>query len=451
MSVRYLLLALTLLLLHACVVNDTSIEELDQPSEWTQSDNQFEIVDISYLEAWWERFNDPVLTQLVSIALENSPDRLIAAARIKQARGLQRTTRSFLYPQVDITGNAGKEDPILASEQNFYDARFDALFELDVFGENRNRVDASEYVVDIRKNEYNDISLTLIGDVARTYLRVREFQKQVNIAEKNLNIQEDTLNLVKNQFTAGEIAALDVERAENLVNTTRASIPEFERQAINAKLALSILLGLFPEELEGYINSDSSIPVSDIKAVLMSPSSVLIYRPDVQAAISRLNSRASITAAESASIFPSFDLGGFYGVVDTSSMNSTTVWSLFLSGAFSLLDFGRIEGRIDTAKAIELEAFENYRKTVLRALTEVETAMNDYAKINNRRVSLYYAYKNAERASKLSVQLFKEGEISFLDVLDAQRTVNEADSQLVTAQAAQSESLIRLFKSLGVY
>ena len=452
MRIRYLYLLLLLIFLQGCLATDPIIKDPEQPTKWTQdSASQFDIVDISYLESWWKKFNDPVLDNLISIALENSPDRLIAAARINQARGLQRTSRSFLYPQVDIVGNVGREDPILINEESFYDARFDATYELDVFGENKKRASAAELEVDARVYEYDDVSLTLIGDVARAYLRVREFQKQETIARKNLKIQEDTLAIVQNQFSAGEIPRLDVERSENLVNTTKASIPEFERFSINAKLQLSTLLGILPEELDTHIGFNSSIPGGDVKAVLLSPTSVLAYRPDVRTAISRLESSAEISAAESAALFPSFSIGAFYGIADTSSINSTTIWGILLSGAFSLLDFGRIEGRIDTAKANEVEAYEQYRRTILNALTEVETAINDYAKINNQRVSLFLAFKNADKASELSLQLFKEGEISFLDVLDAQRTANEADSEFVTAQAAQSESLIRLFKSLGVY
>jgi len=271
------------------------------------------------------------------------------------------------------------------------------------------------------------------------------------IASKNLHIQEETLTLIRNQFAVGEAPQLDVERAENLVNTTKASIPEFERLAVNARLQLTILTGVLPEHLQENITIENNIPGGDVKAVLLNPSEVLINRPDIRAAIARLQSSSAITAAESASIFPSFDVGGFYGIADSAVISSSSIWSIFLGGAFALLDFGRIEGRIDTAKALEVEAFQEYRKTILDAVTEVETALNDYSKINNRRVSLFNAYINADKALQLSMQLFKEGEISFLDVLDSQRTVNLADSELVTAQAAQSESLIRLFKSLGVY
>lgn len=447
---RYLILILVLVL-QGCFATNTVIEEPEQPSQWVEDvHTDIAEVEAEQLHDWWKNFNDPILNELVEIALSNNPDREIAMSRINQARGLQRTQRSVLFPQVDILGSTGREDTG-DDVDDFYDARFDASFELDVFGENRQRVRSSDLDINAAEEDYRNVTLTLIGDVARTYIRVREFQKQMIIASKNLNIQEETLTLIRNQFSVGEAPQLDVERAENLVNTTKASIPEFERLAVNARLQLTILTGVLPEHLQDNITIENNIPGGDVKAVLLNPSEVLINRPDIRAAIARLQSSSAITAAESASIFPSFDVGGFYGIADSANISSTSIWSIFLGGAFALLDFGRIEGRIDTAKALEVEAFQEYRKTILDAVTEVETALNDYSKINNRRVSLFNAYINADKALQLSMQLFKEGEISFLDVLDSQRTVNLADSELVTAQAAQSESLIRLFKSFGVY
>lgn len=150
------------------------------------------------------------------------------------------------------------------------------------------------------------------------------------------------------------------------------------------------------------INFDDNIPGGDIKPVLLSPSNVLIYRPDVRAAVSRMQSRSAISQAESASIFPSFNLGAFYGIADSAAINSASIWSIFIGGAFNLLDFGRIEGRIDAARAEEMQAFQEYRKRILNAVSEVEMAINDYSKISNRRVSLSNAYINAEKALQLS-------------------------------------------------
>jgi NodT family efflux transporter outer membrane factor (OMF) lipoprotein len=447
---RYYILLIAVFL-QGCLESNTIVEEPEQPSKWTRNLNEdIAEIDVSDLKSWWEKFNDPVLNDLITLALNNSPDRKIAESRINKVRGIQRTQRSYLFPQVDVLSKTGREDTGTKID-NYYDLRFDASYELDVFGENKKRVKSADLDIEAAEEDYKDISLTLIGDVARTYLRVREFQKQIVIAKNNLKLQEETLALIRNQFSVGEATQLDLDRAENLVNTTTASIPEFERRAINAQLQLTVLTGVLPEHLKDYITMQNNIPSGDIKAVLLSPTQVLMYRPDIRAAISRLKSSTAISEAESASIFPDFNLGAFYGVAESALISPATIWGVLLGGAFALLDFGRIEGKIDVAKADQMQALQEYRKRILNAVTEVETALNDYSKISNRRVSLDKAYINAEKAMQLSTQLFKEGEISFIDVLDSQRTVNQSDSELVTAQAAQSESLIRLYKSLGVY
>jgi outer membrane protein TolC len=130
---------------------------------------------------------------------------------------------------------------------------------------------------------------------------------------------------------------------------------------------------------------------------------------------------------------------------------STGIWNVALGSAVSLLNFGRIEGQINAAQAREKQAFEQYRKTVLNAVSEIETALVDYTYINQQYISLESAYEAAKKSLDLSQLLYKEGEISFLDVLDAQRSTNNSESAMISAKSAQVESVVRLFKSLGVY
>ena len=132
---RYSILILTLVL-QGCLATNTVIKEPEQPSQWVEDvHTDIPQVEAEQLHAWWKNFNDPILDELVEIALSNNPDREIAMSRINQARGLQRTQRSVLFPQVDVLGSTGREDTGNATD-DFYDARFDASFELDVFGEN---------------------------------------------------------------------------------------------------------------------------------------------------------------------------------------------------------------------------------------------------------------------------------------------------------------------------
>jgi NodT family efflux transporter outer membrane factor (OMF) lipoprotein len=446
------LLTTSVLILSACVTTGGTFSQPQNPDLWTayQADS-IENVHRDTLKQWWEKFEDPTLTMLVETTLAQSPDRAIAMARIQEARGLRRTTRSSLFPQIGGSASIGEQDTGSANG-DFYDAGFDASFEIDVFGVNRNAVNAADARVNALQAEYHDLSLTLIAEVARTYIEMRQGQKQVAIARKNLDIQQKTLELVKLQRDVGEAPELDVVRAETIVNTTRASISEFQRVADNARLRMTVLTGELPQSLLQKIDEgDESLNVKDIKPVLMAPSAVLASRPDILAASHSLMESTSLRESAFATLFPSFSVSGFYGISDTVTSGSTNIWSVALGMAVSLIDFGRIEGQIDAASARETIAFETYRKTVLEAIVEVETALNDYARINDRYVALDRAYRNANDAFRLSRALYREGETSFIDLLDAQRTLNDSESALITAEAAKIQAAIRVYKSLGVY
>jgi NodT family efflux transporter outer membrane factor (OMF) lipoprotein len=451
---RHFILIPLCLALSGCITTGLDFFEPKQPTQWSAPNSQgFQAANAEELKQWWHRFNDPVLDELVTIALEKSPDRLIAEAKILEARGLRQTSRSSLFPQIGLSGSSGRQDTGSnnPSVDSFYDAGFDASFELDVFGKNRKNLSAAQSRIFASEAQYDDVSLTLIADVTRNYIDYRTAQNQFRIADKNLKSQQETLVLVQDLNRLGSAPRLDVERARNLVNTTRASLPEFQRQASNAALRLSVLTGSLPEALTPVMEANAAIPGATLQPVLLTPTQALAFRPDIKAAAAELSARTSLSDAAIAEIFPSFTLGGFYGITDSALLASTGIWNVALGSAVSLLNFGRIEGQINAAQAREKQAFEQYRKTVLNAVSEIETALVDYTYINQQYISLEHAYEAADQALDLSQLLYKEGEISFLDVLDAQRSTNNSESAMISAKSAQVESVVRLFKSLGVY
>lgn len=444
-------------ILSGCFTGPQNFPEIKFPGFWGKADEKnikdqkIEMVDVKALRGWWKRFGDSALNQLIDLAMTDSPDRKIALARVFEARGLRRSVRSSLFPQIGLAADVGREEDVQGNVDNFYDAGFDASYELDIFGVNRKAVDAADAEIEALEAEYQDVTLTLMADIARSYITYRAAQKQSAIARRNLDIQEKTLELIRQQYEFGEAPQLDVERSENLVNTTRASIPEFERLADNARLQLTVLTGILPQELLPILSAPADIPGQSLSPVLMVPAEVIALRPDIRAASRTLAATTSLAESATAQLFPTFTLSGFFNITENALSSATSVWSVGIGAAVALLDFGRIEGQIDAARALEFQVFQAYRKTILEAVGELETALADYARINTQRVSLQKALANAQNAFTLSETLYREGEISFLDVLDAQRTVNEADSAVVAAEASQSESLVRLYKALGVY
>lgn len=451
-----LILILLIILLSNCASENLTSSMVEKPKGWSVAPTELQSQDdIKNLRGWWKGFNDETLNGLVDIALKESPDRAIAQNKILEARGISKYTDSALYPNLTARGKIGRRDENTMGmgkyPDNYFDTGFDALYELDLFGKNRKASEAAGANLNAIEQEYEDVSLTLIAEVARTYIDFREAQKQKAIAQKNLNTQEKTLSLVKDLFEAGATPRLNLERAENLVNTTRASIPEFNRLEQNARLRLSVLTGKLPENLQVDLSKVADIPSLDVAPALMTPASVLVNRPDVKAAEYRLLSASKFKESVAANIFPTFSLFGFYGITDSIIKGTTNIWNVALGTATSLVDFGNISGHVDTADAQEKQAFEAYRKSVLMAVVDVETALNDSANITEKYASLNNAYASAEKSLGYSNDLYKAGEIPFLDVLDAQRSANSAESALVKAQAEQAQSMVRIYKSFGVY
>ena len=449
---KYILLLSSSALLSGCITSGSEFPKIKTPQFWKNQTNvEIPVIKTALLKNWWFKFEDPTLNKLVDLSLSDSPDRLIAKARIEEARGLRRSTRSSLFPQIGASASEGRQNNTGDGSDNYHDARFDASYEIDIFGKNRKASKAADAKLNALKAQYHDITLTLIAEVTRSYIDYRAFQKQTAIAEKNLDIQIKTLELIRQQRQFGEAPQLDVERAENLVNTTKASIPEFQRLANNAKLQLTVLTGKLPNTLSPIVEKKADIPIGSIKPVLAAPAQVLTSRPDILAANETLLENTALAESVTAELFPTFSVSGFFGIAENTLTSSTSIWNIAIGTAVSILDFGRIEGRIDAARARETQAFQSYRRTILAAVSEVETALTDTTHIDEQRNSLKKAYDNAEKALHLSEALYKEGQISFLDLLDAQRTVNDADTNLVDIESKYSKSLVRLYKSLGIY
>ena len=450
---RRLMLMISLLVLPGCFAGQLAMPEFKGPSIWQNADKQNDLykeTNAENLKNWWHGFNDPALSALINKALEANPDRLIAEARILEARGLRRTARSSFFPQITGSADKGRDRGLFSGAADNFDARFDASYEIDLFGRVRKNASAAQNSLDAAIAEYEYESLSLIAEVIRTYIEMRANEKQVIIAQENLEAQLKTLELIQKLKEFGENPQLDVERAENVVNTTKASIPEFQRVSENARLRLAVLTGSVPEGLMDLAEGSGEIPGHDIAPILLAPTKILALRPDIRAAFSNLKAQTDLAEVAVTDIFPTFTLSGFYGVAESGFASTTQIWQVAIGAAATVLDFGGIAGQIDAARAREKQAFETYRKTVLEAVNEVETALNDYARINEQTFLLFKAFENADAAFDLSKTLYKEGEIAFLDVLDAQRTANDAESALTTTEAARAFALVRLYKSLGV-
>jgi NodT family efflux transporter outer membrane factor (OMF) lipoprotein len=410
------------------------------------------------LDEWWKSFDDASLDNLMQLALAENLDVKIAAARIAQARAERRSNRAELFPSVNGVAGAQRQYnpfPGLAPgiRYNLFEIGFDALWEVDLFGRQRRRLEAATAELEAAGEQYRQAKVVLSAELARSYIEYRNLQNLLRITRSNLDSQRQTLALTEKLFREGVGTRHDVVRARAQTESTEARLPSLEASLTATLRQLETLTGQQPGTLAATLNQPAPVPLAQGRQMLGSPAETIRNRPDLRAAERRLAAATAMQGAAIAELFPKISLSAFIG------LRNTDIENLFKSAAFSygtaanllqpLLNFGRIQAGIDMAEARQKEAYLAYEKGLLEALQETETALTRYLKEEIRRQTLARAVADQQESLRLAQLRYREGVSSFLDVLDAQRAVYTEESALAESQAAAAVHLIAVYKALG--
>ncbi|MGJ0485832.1 MAG: efflux transporter outer membrane subunit [Methylomicrobium sp.] len=416
-------------------------------------------IDPETLKTWWKSFGDARLDRLMTQALSGNLDVKIALTRIDQARAQRRGTRAELFPEVNASANAGRFDNPLpgivptSTRFNLFELGFDALWEVDLVGRLRRRVEAATADIGAAAEDYAQTLVTLTADLARAYVEYRSLQDQLRITRSNLDTQQHTLRLTERLFEVGTGMRHDVVRARAQTETTAAQIPALEAGLVATLRQLEVLVGRQPGALTADLAEPGPVPAAPGRELLASPAATIRHRPDLRVAERRLAAATALQGAAIAEWFPKLSLATFLG------FRNTNLEDLFKSASFSygvagnllqpLVNFGRIQAGIDLADAQQKEAYLAFEKAVLEALRETETALTRYLQEEMRRQTLARSVADQRESVRLSQLRYQEGAISFLDVLDAQRALYVAELELARSQASASTNLIAVYKALG--
>jgi NodT family efflux transporter outer membrane factor (OMF) lipoprotein len=338
-------------------------------------------------------------------------------------------------------------------ENNVYQAGFDASWEIDVFGGTRRATEAAKAVVAASVFGMRDTLVTLLSEVARNYIEARGYQRQLTIAHENIRAQEDNLVITQDRFKHGLTSDLDVQQAATVLATTRAEVPTLENSLLASIHGLGVLLGQPPGALLEELSIVAPIPAAPPEVPVGLPSELLLRRPDVQQAERQLAAATAQIGVATADLFPKFSLTGAAGWESVSASDwfagASKMWSLGPTVQWNIFDAGRIRANIKVQNARQEQALANYEKTVLGSFEDVENALVSYAKEQVRRRSLEEAVNHSQESLRLANQLYANGLTNFINVLDAERSLYQAQDQLVQSERAVSVNLISLYKSLG--
>jgi outer membrane protein, multidrug efflux system len=463
---RALTLIFGLCFLSGCAVGpDYHQPKVSAPAHWSEPLAGGETNSTMETAKWWTNFNDSELDSLVGRAVRSSLDLRIAQARVREARAQYGIASADLWPIVDASGSyaralESRHQPLLSSiskrtpfENNVYQAGFDASWEIDVFGGKRRARQAAGAQVSASEFGRRDVLITLLGDVARNYVDLRGYQQRLAIANENIEAQEKTLAITRDRFAKGLSRDLDVQQASTVLATTRAEVPTLESSVQTATHRLEVLLGQQPGTLQAELSERSAIPMQQPQVPVGLPSELLLRRPDIRRAERELAAATANIGVAKADLFPKFFLTGAAGFESVSASDWFTsgskFWSIGPTMQWRIFDAGRIRANIKVQNARQEEALAAYEQTVLTAFEDVENGLVFYAKEQVRRRSLQDAVVSSQKSLETADKLYTNGLADFLSVLDAERSLYQAQDALVQSDRTISANLISLYKALG--
>jgi len=408
---------------------------------------------------WQHFFPDTVLKGLIATALANNRDIRIASARVAEARGAWRIEGAPLYPQLDAIGTGTRSrtlSPLPGTGGQYYDvkqvtAQLSASWEIDFWGRLRNLRNAARDQYLASEESRRAVAVQLIAQVANGYLLEREYEERVALARQSVTTREETLRIMRRRFEVGSGSRLDREQAQVLLAQAQTTMQGLEQDRAVNRNALELLVGNPVDIPPGRLSLTQEGPAFTLPVGL--PSDLLVNRPDIAAAEHQLRAANANIGAARAAFFPNISLTGAYGTssteLDALFSGGSHVWSFSPTIALPLFNAGRLKGNLDVAKARRDGAVAQYEQTIQSAFRDVSDALVRREQLGKQVESMRVLLAAQKERARLAQLRFDYGRSTYLEVLDAQRDLFEAEQTLVQLRRAELASIIALYSALG--
>lgn len=413
---------------------------------------------------WWKVFGDPVLDRLIDAAYRQNLSLRIAGVRVLEAQARRGIAVGGLFPQsqeafggysrAELSENrANQANPALRKTFDDWQIGFDAGWEIDLWGKFRRGIESADADLLASVANYEDVLVSLVAEVARTYVQIRTLEQALEVARRNAVLQGRSYEIASGKFRNGLVTELDVSQAKALLDDTEAQIPSFEAAIRRSQNTLCILLGIPPRDVSDLLGGAGVIPTAPAQVAVGIPADLLRRRPDVRRAerdVAAQSARIGIAAAD---LYPSLILVG------NLSLAASDVDELFRGDSFeafggptfrwAILNYGRIRNNVRVQDARFQQLAIAYEDTVLRAQQEVEDAIAGFLSDRRRVEKLASAVESAARSVHLANLQYREGQVDYIRVLNTQQSLLVAEDRLVSTQGSLVLNLIALYKALG--
>ena len=417
--------------------------------------------------AWWKTFNDPTLEQLIQLAYSQNLPLQVAGLRIMEARAVLGVAVGNQYPQsqqistgvsrVGVSRNTVNKPPDFTRDFWSQDLGFDASWEADFWGKYRKDVKAQRAAYMSSVADYQNALVSLGAEVARTYVSIRTFEELIAEGRQNVRVQEESLRIADVRFRNGATSEVDVSQARQLLESTRASIPQLEIGLAQSQNALSTLLGQPTGSLQNLLQGPQVIPAAPSQVAVSIPAEMLRRRPDIRSAELVAMAQSERIGIAKTDLYPHFVVSGALGVHTSTgggqSYNFLDPASLFFAVgprvSWNFFDYGRTRNRVRVEDARFQQSITTYQDHVLKAAQEVEDGIVGFLKTLQATSAQQDAVAAARRSVELASLQYRDGAIDYQRVLDAERTLLLENNTLVNLRSSSATNVISLYKALG--
>lgn len=408
---------------------------------------------------WRDFFRDAELSRLIGDALEHNRDMRVATARIDEARAAWRVEGASLYPQLDgvATGTRGRSlfnlpgagaTPVDVRQIS---VQLSASWEIDFWGRLRNLRNAARWQYLASEEARRAVATDLIAQVANGYLLERDYEERASLARDSIKTREEALRIMRRRFEVGSGSGLDMTQAQTLLAQARMALQSLEQDRAVNRNALALLVGR-PVEIGPGRLSLTNVP-DDLTLPAGLPSELLVNRPDIVAAEDQLRSADANIAAARAAFLPNISLTGAYGSMsaelDGLFSGGSQAWSFSPTIRLPLFNAGRLKSNVDVMQARRDRAVAEYERAIQSAFRDVSDALVRRSQLQLQIVTTRDLLAAQRERARLAQLRFEHGRSAYLEVLDAQRDLFDAEQSLVQLRRAELASIVALYAALG--
>ena len=420
------------------------------PEQWQMQQQYYQTSPIE--DAWWNTFNDPVLTELIGKAVENNYNVASALKRIEMATKEIGMAKANYYPSIDVAGGWTKERQ-LGVKSSYFSLGASMSWEIDVFGRVYSNVKEKKAAYNVARADYDAVMVSLCANVATAYMQLRTYQEELRVALQHIESQKYVCKITEARFKADLGDMLDVTQANVVLYETESTLPTLEGNIRTMKNSIALLVGEYPGAIDALLEKDESFPSYEQTVSLGMPAELLRRRPDIVEAEMELAEYAAAVGVAKKDFLPTLSITGDIGTSARDGKNLFGKKSLEYSIAPQLswtLFEGLSRNYALSESKLQLEsAIDQYNLTVMTAVEEVDNALASYAGLLNAIQLQTRVVAESKKSMELSFELYRSGLTMFTNVVDGQISWLTNQNTLVEMQGEALAALVTIYKSLG--